>query len=217
MGTVVLGERLVDVITNNVRNLYENRDQAAKAVPDHWYSHICDMLIPPGHRAEILKLPEVYFEPIGRYSIYPIAVDGKPGIGFTVSGPPRLVPRRFDPTISGVCANKYNNTSLELNTDDPRWSDFLVEYAAWVRAQREITNEREAAVGKAKRLLSAHRTLAPALKAWPALWELLPLDVRERHKTVTERKKRDTSDLDDLDLNDLTAQIAAKRIISGSK
>jgi hypothetical protein len=51
--------------------------------------------------------------------------------------------------------------------------------------------------------------LAPALKAWPALWELIPDDVKEKHREVKERSKGGI-DLD-VDLNKLTAVSTAAK------
>ena len=41
-------------------------------------------------------------------------------------------------------------------------------------------------------------TLAPALKVFPALWELVPDEAKERHKKIREKvvKEIDTSNID---------------------
>jgi hypothetical protein len=41
-----------------------------------------------------------------------------------------------------------------------------------------------------KQLLKGHTTLAPALKQWPALWDLLPSEFKNRHMQIKERKER---------------------------
>jgi len=61
------------------------------------------------------------------------------------------------------------------------------------------------------KLTQTYTTLAPALKAWPALWDLLDDDVKERHKKVVERGTKDVGELD-VDLNDMTAAVTFSKL-----
>ena len=59
--------------------------------------------------------------------------------------------------------------------------------------------------------MTTYSTLAPALKAWPALWDLLDEDTKERHKKIVERKKKDTDDIG-VDLNSMTAAVTFSKL-----
>lgn len=59
------------------------------------------------------------------------------------------------------------------------------------------------------KVIESYATLAPALKAWPPLWELIPDPVKDRHREVKERASK-TVDLD-VDLNKLTALSTAAK------
>jgi len=62
-----------------------------------------------------------------------------------------------------------------------------------------------------KAVLDAYSTLAPALKAWPPLWELLDEKTKAKHKEVVTRAKAEKPVLD-LDLLDATRFVTMKRM-----
>ena len=66
-------------------------------------------------------------------------------------------------------------------------------------------------VGK---VIGAYSTLAPALKAWPPLWDLLPDATKERHKEIVERVKKEVV-VEDVDLSSMTT-IATLAKLTGS-
>jgi hypothetical protein len=59
--------------------------------------------------------------------------------------------------------------------------------------------------------METYSTLAPAIKAWPALWDLVPDEAKERHKKVVERVKKDASDVG-VDLNSMTAAVTFSKL-----
>jgi hypothetical protein len=65
-------------------------------------------------------------------------------------------------------------------------------------------------VEQVKKIINAHATLAPALKLWQPLWDLIPEDYKERHRKVVERTKSDTQV--DVDLGSLTATVVAHKL-----
>lgn len=60
-------------------------------------------------------------------------------------------------------------------------------------------------------VLDAYSTLAPALRAWPPLWELLDEKTKARHKEVVTRAKAEKPVLD-VDLIDATRFVTMKRM-----
>lgn len=77
--------------------------------------------------------------------------------------------------------------------------------AAITEARKRQTEFRE----MVSKVIDAYATLAPALKAWPPLWELVPEPVKERHREVKERASK-TVDLN-VDLSKLTALSTAAK------
>jgi len=72
------------------------------------------------------------------------------------------------------------------------WDDLFKVVAERNRRVAAVTARRDAFVEGVKKVLTAHSTLAPALKAWPPLWELIPDNYKEQHKKVANRKGKDT-------------------------
>jgi len=67
-------------------------------------------------------------------------------------------------------------------------------------------------VAGVKQIVQTYTTLAPALKAWQPLWDLLPDDAKERHKKITERPKAKTSEELGVDLNSMTSTVAFNKL-----
>ena len=53
------------------------------------------------------------------------------------------------------------------------------------------------------KVCDAYSTLAPALKAWPPLWDLIPEDVKDKHREIKERVKSEA--VLSVDIGKLTA------------
>lgn len=104
--------------------------------------------------------------------------------------------------------NTYNSASVNLK-DDPAFEDFKAVVVDYNNRLNAAVRKRDEFVAGVKKVVNAYTTLAPALKAWPALWELIPDDVKEKHREVKERSKGGI-DLD-VDLNKLTAVSTAAK------
>jgi hypothetical protein len=63
-----------------------------------------------------------------------------------------------------------------------------------------------------QKILHAHATLAPALKAWPALWDLLPESVKNKHRLVVSKASSEKPDLDGVDVASLTATVVMNKL-----
>lgn len=79
--------------------------------------------------------------------------------------------------------------------------------------------ETSEALGMVEELLNSHSTLKPALKAWPALWELLDDHIKERHLREAPKRTKADGTLPDISDNEavkrLTAAISMNRINGG--
>jgi len=70
------------------------------------------------------------------------------------------------------------------------------------------------------KLINRHTTLAPALREWKGLWELLPDETKERHKKKVERKKTvaTQTELEEegIDIGKLTSVVGLNRLTGGN-
>ena len=209
MATVVISDTLISTVCTKVESLFAARLNEANIVPPHWYNMVMQGLIPAEHRELISKLPKCYFVNIAHISV----TFNHPDYSrvFTIRGAITLLPHVLDPAISGA-KNRYGQGSYELDYKDPRWAQLFAEYKTWSDTLNNIVTERAAAAKNASTLLRQYRTLAPALKAWPALWDLLPPHVQDRHKQITEKKPREKVEREAVDLSGVTSQIVANKL-----
>ena len=104
-----------------------------------------------------------------------------------------------------------NYSSSKFDYDDERWDWLKPEIKEYNRKVFEAVNKQETFLSSVNKLMETYTTLAPALKAWRPLWDLLPDEAKDRHKTVKERKVVKAEELD-LDLNAMTSAVALSKI-----
>lgn len=94
----------------------------------------------------------------------------------------------------------------------PVWGELYAEVKAWsdkVEALKKRQYEFEIGV---RTVLGNFSTLAPAIKEWPPLWELLPQWAKDKHKEVTVREKKSKGSVDSDVLGKLTGAITAIKL-----
>lgn len=172
-------------------NIFPAEDIArAKALPSYWLMHVKEIrVLHVGHTKLGLSLPLTTPSP------WPVS---SPGIGaaFTqIHGPSSNVP----PAIS-------------LGTGRGVWGELEADAIKYQNAVRAAEDRVEQFIDSVNKLLDTYTTLAPALKAWPALWELVPDEYKERHKKVVAKATRETL-TPAVDLTSMTAVIAAAKML----
>lgn len=107
--------------------------------------------------------------------------------------------------------SRYYETDVNLQESAPEWRD-VVEHTVTYKARiASLDEQQKTFVEGVRKILDSYSTLAPALKAWPPLWDLLSEDVKEKHKEVVERKKAEQVELG-VDLSKLTSTVIAHKI-----
>lgn len=106
-------------------------------------------------------------------------------------------------------AHSYRINEVVLK-EHPDWQELKAEVEAYLLRVRAAEARQAEFVEMVNKVINAYSTLAPALKAWPPLWDLIPEDVKDRHRKVVERTKEEV-DLD-VDFNKLTALSTAAKL-----
>lgn len=94
--------------------------------------------------------------------------------------------------------------------DVAEWEELQADVVRWRNGIRAVEEKRNQFVEQVKKIINAHATLAPALKMWQPLWDLIPESYKERHHKVVERGKKEV-DID-VDLSAMTATVVAHKI-----
>lgn len=106
---------------------------------------------------------------------------------------------------------RYYETDAILRDSAPEWKDIVEHTVAYKLKLADFDEQEKTFVSGVETILNSYSTLAPALKAWPPLWDLLSEDVKEKHREVVERKKAEQVELN-VDLSKLTSTVVAHKI-----
>lgn len=224
MATVRFSDTLKDTIRTNAKLMFKQNIEKAKAdVPTHWADKIYQSFFPADVIAKFNALPDyamdsrdsvtfqgfhnapddVFQTAAHKQSAYKI----KDEIKLSFSKPMRW-PNRLDETVTGF---KFQWRDGTADYNDSRWAWLIPEFKEYVRGIFEQESKQESFLEGVNKLMETYSTLAPALKAWPALWDLLDDDTKERHKKIVERRKKDSDEIG-VDLNSMTAAVTFSKL-----
>lgn len=207
MATVKFGEKLNKSILQNAQKKMQLAvDRAKETRPDNsWGQVIYDTLF-GDVQPIIAQLPAGWVKNTKDIEIN--CVSGRNcGLKFTFAKPVPW-PREFFATKLAEKTSSWSD-SIAL-TEDPVWNDLRVEVVAYTERVGAAVKRQLEFVDMVKTVINTYGTLAPALKAWPPLWDLIPEDVKDKHKEIVERVKKEV--VLNVDINKLTAMAAFARI-----
>jgi len=117
----------------------------------------------------------------------------------------RVVPNQL-PNDVPAKGKDYHGYELVGN----EWEDIAQEIADYQANILAVADKKKAFVASVKKVIEAHATLAPALKMWQPLWDLIPEEYKDRHRQVVEREKKEV--VVNVDLGTLTATVVAHKL-----
>jgi hypothetical protein len=85
----------------------------------------------------------------------------------------------------------------------PAWDGLRAAYVTYREAFDAAHKKRHVYVTSVQRIIDSYSTLAPALKAWPPLWDLLPRSAQDEHHRVDAPRKREEKEIS-VDFDTLT-------------
>jgi hypothetical protein len=206
MATVKFSKGLVENITKSAHNKMQPAvDRALEQRPaNSWGQIIYDRIF--GEQIPLLKqLPSGWTQ--FRDSITIGAVGDQPCQLTFEFGRSLHWPHTF-PANELACLTSSYRGDVKL-LDDPIWDDLHLEVKAYNGRVGYAKGRQTEFVQSVTKLLEAYSTLAPALKAWPPLWELVSEDVKEQHRSLSSRTKKEIEV--NVDLARLTAMSTAAK------
>jgi hypothetical protein len=212
MTTVIISDQIRVQVADAIRKMYESKMHEAAKYPDGLGDSITERLYENYTEEQTMRaLPARYFNTFNELNIETRAYDTH----VLHLSRDYIAPYEFGPTC-GIDDYYINSNILQFRIKDAiKFQDVITEFAKRKVAIEKAKTHREAAVEKAMTVLKTFKTLAPALKAWPALWNLLPKHIQERHKLVVEKTREKKSIPDDLNMDDLTVMVAARALKDG--
>lgn len=218
MATVLLNPTNKLSILNKGRALFDKQwEEANKPLPAEWGVTCYERIVAIPYGAAMNAVPREFFE---GFTSIAVKLDGLPnGVTNTYEFPfpgAMRFPYQLPPEDHVVNTKSYSSVlsnSFRL-PDTPEWAD--LRQAAVDRFNRIIAvrDERETFVNGVQKVLDAYKTLAPALRAWPPLWDILPVSMQEKHKEIVERAKPEKVEITH-DISELTGVVVRSKILKG--
>jgi len=210
MSTVRFSGELTGLIIQNAKDLFKQRIEDAKA---NTPKDIADRVYERGlgqYQERFDVLPSVFFRREDTMKIIKIG-DIKCQIECKYSSGKKVFPIGEMPPETMIKFDGYSYMGgVALINTDGFWDDILDEVTAYQQAIDNLQSQQTAFVESVKKVIAAHATLAPALKMWPALWDLIPEDTKNKHKEIVERNK--SVPTVDVDLGSLTAAVTFSKL-----
>jgi len=206
MATVRFSKELIERIEQQARAKMEPAVvKARETKPDNsWGQRIYDILF---HEAKpvIAQVPVGWLKHTKQIEISEV---GGRHCGMTFEfATPQPWPHEF---IESELARKPCSVRANVTLKDHLvWGEFHAEVTAYHQRVQEAAKRRDEFVEAVKKICTTYSTLAPALKAWPPLWELVPEGVKDKHREIKEREKKEV--VLDVDVGKLTALSTAAK------
>ena len=212
MATVRFSANLISDIISNAGTNFEKQKDAAYKVDHSWGTRIYDHVF-RDYQHHMAALPKVFFEQCNNFTLESVQpLDLKVDIKFDLPHSysfPKAYPAGFK------WQSNWNNQVVKYIYDSSDPFDIeLCEYLTGrnnaIISVRKIEDE---FVDSVLKICNSFVTLAPALKAWPPLWDLLPLSAKDKHLEVVERKSSKPELSPDIDIDKMTATIVASKLV----
>jgi hypothetical protein len=206
MATVRFGKELIEAVVRNAKQKMQPAVDKAKAATVHpaWGQKIYDKLF--GDQQALLSgVPTHWLKTKGSIQIKRVG-EVRCGTKLMFNGD-MFWPATFPTTHLAVYEGGWEDSLTLQDVED--WAEFKAEVMAVNEGVRVATQRQEEFVAMVAKVCNAYTTLAPALKAWPPLWELIPENVKAKHREITVREKTETTL--NVDLGKLTAMSTAAK------
>jgi hypothetical protein len=217
MATVRFSKDLQERILASAKKKFEKSVEAARdARPDAdlWSDRLWDAIFGQ-YSSAIATVPSEFINTAGSFTIkHGHRADGTVvtvGLQFEFKGTSKPWPvLGTGKVLAGVRKESTWSSAVILESslaDNPVVAQFLDEVDVWRNNWAAAQARQTEFVNSVKAVITSYSTLAPALKAWPPLWDLLGEDVKDRHREVVDREKRDPAAAisGSVDLDRLTA------------
>jgi len=209
MAVVRFSEELKDAIIKNAKALFSNRINAARKASPPIADEVADLVYAQFMPA-VNTLPKELLQWSNRVDIRVSYNASHIEISYEAA---REYPKpnnriKMD---DGVLIDSMFYISLKL-PDTPKYKTYIEQIAVWHEGVKALEKQCDEFVSGVKKVIEAHTTLAPAIKAWPPLWDLVPETFRERHRKVVERTKPASTAELDVDLTSLTTAVTIAKI-----
>jgi len=209
MATVKFSGELRKAITDKAREVFQKQIDTARAdYPSEWADTIYERGMAE-YTEHINKLPTEFFQKFETLVLV--------AVGNTILTPniklqyktPVSIPYTWEAGGRIKSLNRWSVNEISLSSD-PIWADIEQQVEEYKAKIDTLEFKRDTFVSNVKQVIEAYETLAPALKVWTPLWDLLPEHTKERHKEIKTREKKEVNI--DVDLSSMTSAVVMHKL-----
>jgi hypothetical protein len=216
MATVRFSDELKNDICLMASKLFDAAEREARDnYPKEWGMKIYDTMF-MDHKNAMLALPKDYFQRVD--SINFKGLSGVAIVSHTIDLQlEQYVPMPYTTKAEdhGLAKEWGRYNGCVIDEGDPRWGWLVPEYTDYCAVIDTVMEERHVFLEGVTKVITTYSTLAPALKAWPPLWDLVPESAKVRHRTIVDRKKTEVV-IEGVDLDSMTAVSALAKLSGGN-
>lgn len=221
MARVVMTDALVKYVREQTKRMYPVPDMPGYS--GKWANYVYNILVPQEDQEWAAQAPDGWLLHDTTMRIRLDDPDLYHATSLVLPGR-RPMPHHYDPKKSKLAGHSLFSSSGWLTPNrDPIWEPFKADVRADAARVAEAKAKQETVTNEVSARLSAFSSLAPALRDWPALWELLPAWAQEKHKEIIVRKvaapKEPPPEIDVTEsdaLSELTAKLGMRRLAQGN-
>lgn len=208
MAVVKIGKELRETILKNARNIFKKRfnNLESEFLTHNFGEEVYDLVM-ADYKHLIAQLPKELFSTEDDVII---CIKGN-SFRYKLSTPKVWFRNKLPDNKYVEQDVSYYSNHLKLKEHVPEFQAYIAKVNEFKEKQQHINEQQANFVNGISTVLDAYSTLAPALKALPSLWDLLPEDTKDKHKEVVERKKVKPEQLD-IDLGSITSTIIANKL-----
>lgn len=205
---VRISDKLIGEVAGNISDMYRwFIDEVEKQKPDVG-DRIYELLYGP-YLSRMEQLPVSFFRRLDRVEVR--SIDGKTfGYSFKLSSL-KLGSYTHPPGDNVECAETFIDKVNIKRT--PYTEDIIEAILSWDKQKQDLFEARTQATQATKRLLRNNKSLAPAIKAYPPLVDLLSPETRKKIDVPQHRLTSALMELDP-DLKRLASDIALKKLLN---
>lgn len=204
MATVRFSKELQDLIVKNAERMFDKQMDAAKSdVNATWGDRIYE-IIHHKYIPAMNALPICFFNETSSIKVSKINGKDIGGLECKMTSQ-RPIPSSLPKDVPAKSRDYYG---YELVGHE--WEEIALEIQGYRDRIAEVAQKKTNFVNAVKEVINAHATLAPALKMWPPLWDLIPDSYKDKHREIKEREKKEV--VVNVDLGTLTATVVANKL-----
>lgn len=210
MAVVRFSSRLIQDITENAKKVFVNKLDDAKKVDPEIPDRMMDHILAPWLAQ--MNLLDPMFEKCSCFTLASINdVDVHATLRFKTE---RILPYRYPSTSPFKAGWNNQNGNYTVRSNNPTDLEFYEYFKNRRDRILKVGLDERYFISGIERVCESFTTLAPALKAWPPLWDYIPQHTKRIHlKTVDKTTREKATIPSDLDVSKLTAVAVASKLV----